>query len=72
MVFSTVILLRGSFCAELLKHFIEGLLEQMQPFPAQNSVIVLDNCQIHKHLDIQQMIEERLVFSFICCHLGLH
>ena len=36
----------------------------MQPFPAQNSVIVLDNCQIHKHPDIQEMIEERYVLFF--------
>lgn len=47
----------GSFCTETFAQFIEGLLARMQPFPAPNSVIVMDNCQIHKHGDIQNMIE---------------
>jgi hypothetical protein len=33
----------------------------MQPFPAPNSVIVMDNCQIHKHQEIQELIHERCV-----------
>lgn len=39
--------------------FIEGLLNNMQPYPARNSVIVMDNCKIHKHPDIQNLIEAR-------------
>ena len=31
----------------------------MQPYPGPNSVIVMDNCQIHKHPEIQDMIYER-------------
>lgn len=31
----------------------------MQPFPAPNSVIVMDNCPIHKHPDIRELIESR-------------
>ncbi|KIK81946.1 hypothetical protein PAXRUDRAFT_736690 [Paxillus rubicundulus Ve08.2h10] len=31
----------------------------MQPYPAQNSVIMMDNCHIHKHPDLQEMIESR-------------
>ena len=40
----------------------------MQPYPAPNSVIVMDNCRIHKAPEIQEMIEERyikLIRSFI-------
>jgi hypothetical protein len=35
----------------------------MEPYPAPNSVIVMDNCQIHKHPQIQRMIEERFVIT---------
>jgi hypothetical protein len=31
----------------------------MQPFPAPNSVIVMDNCRIHKHPSIVELIESR-------------
>ena len=31
----------------------------MQPYPAPNSVIVLDNCSIHKHDSIKQLVKER-------------
>jgi len=44
---------------ETFTEFIEGLLDRMQPFPAANSVIVMDNCQIHKHPNIQNMIQAR-------------
>ncbi|KIK81073.1 hypothetical protein PAXRUDRAFT_763378, partial [Paxillus rubicundulus Ve08.2h10] len=44
---------------ESFKHFIEGLLDHMQPFLAPNLVIVMDNCQIHKHQEIQKLIHEQ-------------
>ncbi|KAF9221319.1 hypothetical protein BS17DRAFT_810015 [Gyrodon lividus] len=49
----------GSFCTETFTNFINGLLEKMQPYLAPNSVIVMDNCQIHKHHSIQSMIEAK-------------
>jgi hypothetical protein len=39
--------------------FIEGLLAQMQVFPAPNSVIVMDNCPIHKAPEMRELIESR-------------
>jgi hypothetical protein len=45
------------------KQFISGLLENMQPYPNPNSVLVMDNCQIHKDPEIQFMIEERYVLQ---------
>lgn len=39
--------------------FIDGLLTRMSPFPAANSVIVMDNCRIHKGPEIAEMIEAR-------------
>jgi len=52
-------IVEGSFCTETFAHFIEGLLENMQPYPAPNSVVVMDNCRIHKHPRIQAMIQAR-------------
>ncbi|OSD01422.1 hypothetical protein PYCCODRAFT_1340333, partial [Trametes coccinea BRFM310] len=39
--------------------FIDGLLDQMQPYPAPNSVIVMDNARIHKAPEIVELIESR-------------
>ncbi|KIK76451.1 hypothetical protein PAXRUDRAFT_74617, partial [Paxillus rubicundulus Ve08.2h10] len=42
-------IVEGSFCGNTFKQFIERLLNNMQPYPASNSVIIMDNCVIHKH-----------------------
>lgn len=49
----------GSFCTETFLKFIDRLLDTMQPYPAANSVIVMDNCKIHKHPEIQDRIHAR-------------
>jgi len=49
----------GSFTKLTFAGFIDGLLEHMNPFPEPNSVIVMDNCRIHKSELIQEMIHER-------------
>jgi hypothetical protein len=49
----------GTFRSDSFKEFILGLLDQMQPYPAPNSVIVMDNCKIHKREDILQAILDR-------------
>jgi DDE superfamily endonuclease len=52
-------IIEGSFNTASFYKFIEHTLDHMQPFPASNSVIVMDNCHIHKHIDIQNLIESR-------------
>lgn len=52
-------IVEGSFDSQLFYQFIQRLLDQMQPYPAPNSVIVMDNCRIHKHPAIIELIEER-------------
>jgi hypothetical protein len=49
----------GSFTGEKFGQFIEGLLSQMNPYPAPNSVIIMDNARIHKNPDVLEMITER-------------
>lgn len=34
----------------------------MEPYPARNSVIVMDNARIHKNQDVVDMIHARSVF----------
>ena len=43
----------------LFHEFIGELLMRMQPFPGNNSVIVMDNACIHKNQEVIDMIEER-------------
>ncbi|KLO16719.1 hypothetical protein SCHPADRAFT_822917, partial [Schizopora paradoxa] len=52
-------IVEGSFNTALFTEFIEVLLEHMNPFPEPNSVIVMDNCRIHKSPLIVEMIEQR-------------
>jgi transposase len=51
-------IIEGSFTKLTFTSFINGLLEHMNPFPKPNSVIVMDNCRIHKSELIQEMIRE--------------
>ncbi|KAI0363220.1 hypothetical protein BV20DRAFT_958730 [Pilatotrama ljubarskyi] len=55
----------GSFTTALFADFIAGLLEHMNPFPLPNSVIVMDNCRIHKADLIIDMIEEKYVIQHV-------
>lgn len=52
-------IVEGSFNGERFYSFIEGLLDHMQPFPGPNSVIIMDNCAIHKAPEIRELIESR-------------
>jgi hypothetical protein len=49
-------IVEGSFRADTFALFIQKLLDNMQPFPGHNSVIVMDNCRIHKNSYIEEMI----------------
>lgn len=52
-------IIEGSFNTERFTSFIKDLLLKMAPFPAPKSVIVMDNCAIHKAPEIRDLIEER-------------
>ena len=46
-----------SFTSQLFKEFVDGLLDNMNQFPAQNSVLVMVNASIHKSIVLQHMVE---------------
>jgi hypothetical protein len=52
-------IIEGSFTKRRFSKFIDALLDQMNPFPGPNSVIVMDNCSIHISALVQEMILER-------------
>jgi hypothetical protein len=53
-------IVEGSFTRERFEEFVDGLLDHMTPFPGPNSVIIMDNCRIHRGQSIRDMIEGRL------------
>jgi hypothetical protein len=57
-------IVEGAFDTDSFYSFITRLLDKMQPFPAPQSVIVMDNCQIHKHPMILDLITTCHV---LCC-----
>ncbi|KIO18728.1 hypothetical protein M407DRAFT_83620, partial [Tulasnella calospora MUT 4182] len=46
--------------------FIRELLDMMEPYPAPNSVLVLDNCAIHKVDGVRELVESQYVHPFFC------
>jgi hypothetical protein len=56
-------IIEGFFKYNSFAEFIEGLLVQMNPFPGSNSVIIMDNCQIHKLDLVLDMIQDARVSS---------
>jgi hypothetical protein len=49
----------GAYNSQDFASFINGLLDTMNPYPAKNSVIIMDNASIHKAACLRPMIEQR-------------
>ncbi|THV00926.1 hypothetical protein K435DRAFT_580699, partial [Dendrothele bispora CBS 962.96] len=49
--------LERSFTHSTFFCFVEALLEQMNPWPQKNSVLVMDNASIHKSEEIRELVE---------------
>lgn len=58
-----VSIIEGSFTASTFLAFLEALLANMNPYPGPNSVIVMDNCRIHKGQEVVDLIQSRYVLS---------
>ena len=51
--------IQGSFDGVTFKEWLEGPLEEMNPYPELKSVLVVDNCAIHNVEGVQEMCDER-------------
>ncbi|CEL60039.1 hypothetical protein RSOLAG1IB_12299 [Rhizoctonia solani AG-1 IB] len=49
----------GAANGQLFNIFIENLLDTMNPWPQDNSVLVMDNASIHKTRGIRELVEAR-------------
>ncbi|KZO99112.1 hypothetical protein CALVIDRAFT_477496, partial [Calocera viscosa TUFC12733] len=52
-------IVEGSFDTLGFLEFVECCLVNMNPFPGKNSVLVMDNCRIHKSELVREMIEAK-------------
>ena len=64
------IVVEGAFNTELFTTFIERLLNKMNPFSSLQSVLIMDNCSIHKVLEICKLIKSRSVLHPFSQHLA--
>jgi hypothetical protein len=67
-----VSIVEGSFTTAIFACFIVELLDQMNPFLGPNSVIVMDNCKIHKCPDVLEMIIERYALFLMTWSMLIH
>jgi hypothetical protein len=51
--------LEGSCNSWIFNRFFRELLAEMNPYPARNSVLVLDNVAFHHNSDVIEMAAER-------------
>ena len=63
-------IVEGAFNTELFTTFIERLLDKMNPFPSLQSVLIIDNCLIHKVSEIHKLIEFRSALYPFSQHLA--
>ena len=50
---------KGSYNGDQFIMWLEGLLEIMNPYPAPNSVLILDNCRIHHVEGVEDLCANR-------------
>ncbi|KAB5590974.1 hypothetical protein CTheo_5590 [Ceratobasidium theobromae] len=60
------LIVQKSFNSALFLEFLELCLASMNPFPDDNSVLIMDNCAIHNDPAIREMIEAR---GMVCMYL---
>jgi hypothetical protein len=52
-----MVIVKGALNAELYIKFIEGLALEMNPYPARNSCLVIDNVSFHRNPRVRQILE---------------
>jgi hypothetical protein len=54
-----VVVLEGAINAEIFEIFVDGLTLEMSPYPAKNSVLVLDNVKFHHSERVREILETK-------------
>ena len=70
MVYAKVV--QNSFTTELFLDFLCGLLNQMNHFPADKSLIIMDNAKIHRNPRIRELIEARYLSTDLLLAALIH
>jgi hypothetical protein len=51
----------GGYNREQFLEYLDGLMDQMNPYPVPCSVLVIDNCQIHHVFRVEELCEARCI-----------
>jgi hypothetical protein len=54
-----VAVIEGAVNTEVFVEFLKGLVLEMNPFPAKNSVLVMDNVKFHLADEVRALLDER-------------
>jgi hypothetical protein len=49
----------GGYDGAQFIEYLEGLMQVMNPYPAPNSVLVMDNCKIHHVEGVKELCDQR-------------
>ncbi|KAJ3871426.1 hypothetical protein F5051DRAFT_340907, partial [Lentinula edodes] len=55
---------------EEFRNYVEVLLDNMNPYPGQNSVLIMDNSSVHHFEGLRELVEARCVDDFHACHIA--
>lgn len=61
---------KGSFTADTFRTFVELTLLHMNPYPGPNSVLIMDNCNIHKNQEVLDVIIAK--YAFLAIYVPRH
>ena len=51
--------IEGAVNGEVFMNFIKGLVLEMSPYPAKNSVLVMDNVKFHLLDEVRDIVHDR-------------
>jgi transposase len=54
-------IIKGSYDGNLFVQFVDELTDIMNPYPGKNSVLVMDNCQIHHVPEVEEVCAKKYV-----------
>jgi hypothetical protein len=58
---------KGAYNGNKFIEWLAGLLEIMNPYPAPNSVLILDNCRIHHVEGVEELcVEQYALLQYLC------